>query len=388
MWIEGRLIESGYPARVEIVDGRIGRIEPLATVPATDIWISSGLLDIQVNGYAGHDVNTPDVTPEGIIALTHELWQQGVTAFCPTVITQSEAHILHALRTIAAACEADALVAHAIPCIHVEGPYISPVDGPRGAHPLEHVRPPDLEEYQRWQDAAAGRIGLITLAPEHPGTNEYISAVTADGVIVSLGHTGADEQQIRSAVDAGARLSTHLGNGSHSQIQRHPNYIWEQLSEDRLQASLICDGHHLPPSVMKVMLRAKGIERAILISDAVAIAGLEPGIYETPVGGKVELLPGGRLNLYGTPYLAGSASSLPECIATVVRVGAASLPDAIRMASSNPARLLGLDGLHSRASVRSGSMADLTLFQFDAASGELTIEATIVQGEVVYQRAK
>ncbi len=384
MWFEGRLIESNYPVQLEVTDSVIGRIESLHTAP--DVWIAPGLLDIQVNGYAGHDVNALHVTPQIIIDLAHALWKRGVTAFCPTVITQSEAHICHALQAIAAACKADPLIAHSIPCIHVEGPYISPEDGPRGAHPLEHVRPPDLDEYYRWQEAAEGRIGIITLSPEYPVTPEYVRAVTADGVIIALGHTGADEEHIRAAVDAGAHLSTHLGNGSHAQIKRHPNYIWEQLAEDRLTASFICDGHHLPPSVMKAMLRAKGIERSILVSDAVAIAGLEPGIYRTAVGGQVELLPSGRLNLYGTPYLAGSSSSLPECIANVVRYAGMTLLDAVRMASANPVQLLGLDSQHKRGSVRSGAAADLTLFHVDQASGDLIIEATIVHGELVYQR--
>jgi N-acetylglucosamine-6-phosphate deacetylase len=387
MWFEGRLIESGYPVRLEVIDGVIGRIESLNSDTVPDVWIAPGWLDIQVNGYAGHDVNAPDVTPEVIIEITHALWQRGITAFCPTVITQSEAQICHSLQVIAAACKADALVAHAIPCIHVEGPYISSEDGPRGAHPLEHVRPPSLAEYHRWQDAAEGRIGIITLAPEHVGTPEYVSSVVADGVVVSIGHTATDEEHLRAAVDAGAGLSTHLGNGSHAQIKRHPNYIWDQLAEDRLMASFICDGHHLPPSVMKAMLRAKGIERSILVSDAVALAGLKAGIYDTPVGGKVELLPNGRLTLYGTPYLAGSASSLPECIANVVRYAGVTLPDAVRMASTNPARLLGLDIRSKRGSVRSGASADLTLFQVDAASHDLIIAATVVHGELVYQRS-
>ncbi|GLV54015.1 N-acetylglucosamine-6-phosphate deacetylase [Dictyobacter sp. S3.2.2.5] len=384
MWFEGRLVESGYPVRLEVTDRVIGRIESLHT--AQDVWIAPGLLDIQVNGYMGHDVNARDVTPRDIIDLVHALWQRGVTALCPTVITQSEVHICHALQAIATACKADPLVAHAISCIHVEGPYISPEDGPRGAHPLAHVRPPDLAEYARWQEAAEGRIGIITLSPEYPAVSEYIRSVTADGVIVAIGHTGAKEDDIRAAVDAGARLSTHLGNGSHAQIQRHPNYIWEQLAEDRLMASFICDGHHLPPAVMKAMLRAKGVERSLLVSDAVAVAGLEPGIYQTVVGGQVELLPGGRLNLYNTPYLAGSTSSLPECIANVVRYAGLTLADAVRMASVNPVQLLGLDTLQRRGSVRSGAAADLTFFHIDQFSGELIIEATIVHGELVYQR--
>lgn len=382
MWIEGRLVESGQAVRLEITGSQIGSIE--ASNTASAVWIAPGWLDIQVNGYAGYDANAPDVTPETIIALTHALWQRGVTAFCPTVITASEEAMCQSLRAISAACEADQQVAHSIPCIHVEGPSISPEEGPRGAHPITHVRAPDLAEYRRWQQAAQGRIGLITLSPEYSQANAYIRAVSIDKVNVAIGHTAASSEQIQAAANAGARLSTHLGNGAHALIKRHPNYIWEQLADDRLIASFIGDTHHLPPSVMKVMLRAKGIERSILVSDAVAVAGLAPGIYDTPVGGKVELLPNGRLNLYNTPYLAGSVSSLPECITNVLRYTDATLAQAVQMASTNPARLLRLDEQEKRGTVRSGTAADLTLFRFDALTAEISVEATIVQGEVVY----
>lgn len=384
MLLEGRLVETGRPARLALEGGRIARVEPLDAAP--ERWLAPGFIDIQVNGYAGHDTNAADVTPETIAHLVRALWRVGVTTVCPTVITQSEARILGSLRAIAAARDADPLIAHAISRIHVEGPHISPEDGPRGAHPLEHVRPPDLAEYRRWQAAAGGRIGIITLAPEHPGSAAYIGAVAAEGVTVAIGHTAADGARIRAAVDAGARLSTHLGNGSHDRITRHPNYIWDQLADDRLAASLIFDGHHLPPAVMKVMLRAKGLERAILVSDAVATAGLPPGVYETAVGGTVELLPSGRLNLHGTPYLAGSASSLPDGIANAVRHAGVTLAEAVRLATANPSRTLGLDGPGGRGSLRAGAVADLTAFRLDPATQALTIEATIVRGETVYRR--
>lgn len=382
--IEGRLAESGQAVEIQLDGPSIDRIQPLDRQP--EVWIAPGFLDIQVNGYAGHDVNAQGATPEAVIQMVRALWRRGVTGVCPTVITQSESHICHSLEVITAACKADPLIARSIPCVHVEGPHISPEDGPRGAHPLEHIRPPRLGEYRCWQEAAEGRVGIITLSPEHPGTTDYIRAVTSEGVLVAIGHTAADGEQIRAAVDAGARLSTHLGNGAHSQIRRHPNYIWDQLADDRLSASLIFDGHHLPPPVMKVMLRAKTIERAILISDAVAVSGMPPGVYETPVGGKVELLPNGRLNLYGTSYLAGSASSLPDGIANALRYGGITLADAVRLVSRNPARLLRLDGPRGLGSVYPGATADLTLFRIDPVSGDFLIEQTIVSGTTVYRR--
>src|SRR5262249_8138444 len=159
------------------------------------------------------------------------------------------------------ALDSDADLAAAVPGLHVEGPYLSPEDGPRGAHPLEHIRPPDWDEFQRFLEAAGGRIRLLTLAPEAEAALPFIERLPAAGIVVAIGHTGADPETIHAAVRAGARLSTHLGNGAHSMIRRHPNYIWEQLACDDLTASVIADGHHLPASVLKCFARVKGAER-------------------------------------------------------------------------------------------------------------------------------
>ncbi|MDQ3855223.1 MAG: amidohydrolase family protein [Chloroflexota bacterium] len=382
--VTGRIVESGDAVEVEVEGSRIGSLQPVSSAGLP--WVGPGLIDIQVNGYMGHDLNDPAVTPDVVARLVRALWSVGVTGVCPTVITGSEARMCRSLEAVASACDSDPLVAHSVVCIHVEGPHISPEDGPRGAHPREHVRPPDLREYLRWQEASDGRVGIVTLAPEHPGSLEYIRALAADGVVVALGHTAASGEQLRAAVDAGARLSTHLGNGSQALIPRHSNYIWEQLAEDRLLASFIFDGHHLPPAAMKVMLRAKGPERAVLVSDAVAVAGQAPGVYETAVGGTVELLPSGRLVLRGTPYLAGSASTLLDGIANAVRYAGVSLPEAVRLASIKPARLLRLDGPDGRGSVRSGAVADLVLFDHDPVASTISVLKTIVRGEVVYSR--
>ncbi len=383
MQIEGRLIETGDAVCLTVEGAAIAAMQSIEA--RSEAWIAPAFIDLQVNGYAGFDFNAADVTPETVAGIVRALWRRGVTAICPTVITQSEAAMCRSLSAIAAACDADPRIAHAVPCIHVEGPFISPEDGPRGAHPLPHVRPPDIAEYRRWQEASGGRVGIVTLAPEHPEALAFIRAIAGD-VVVALGHTAADAAQIRAAVDAGARLSTHLGNGAHARVTRHPNYIWEQMAEDRLAASLICDGHHLPPAVMKAMVRAKGPERTILVSDAVAVAGLPPGVYDAAVGGKVELLPSGRLNLFGTPYLAGSVSALPEGIANAVRYAGVTLAEAVRFATANPARLLRLDGPRGRGAVRVGAMADLTLFRHDRADDTIAIMMTVTNGEVVYRR--
>ncbi len=382
MRLVGRRVDTGEPVELVIEGEHIAAIIPVPDAPP--IWLAPGLVDLQVNGYGGYDVNAADVSAATITALTHAVWATGVTTFCPTIITNAAGAMLRSLRAIAEARAADSRVAHAIPRIHVEGPFISAEDGPRGAHPLAHVRPPDLDEYQRWQAAAEGRAGLITLAPETPGALDFIRAVVADGVIVALGHTAADGEQIRAAVDAGARLSTHLGNGAHARLPRHPNYLWSQLAEDRLAASFIFDGHHLPPEVMRVMLRAKGLTRSVLVSDAVALAGMPPGVYDTPVGGRVELHANGRLNLAGTAFLAGSASPLRRGVENAVRFTDASLGQAVALATANPAHLLGLAD-PPRGVLSPGAAADLLIFEGDAVTQPLTPLATVAQGAVVWQ---
>jgi len=381
--VEGRSVEDGTNMRLTIEDRLVTGVERLREAPGGD-WIAPGWLDIQVNGFDGHDPNAADAEPEETIRMVRALWTHGVTGVCPTICTESEAHIVTSLRAIAAACETDPLVAASVVGIHVEGPHISSEDGPRGAHPLRHVRPPDVDEYRRWQEAAGGRIRIITLSPEYPEAAEYIRTIVRDGVVASVGHTSADSAQIKTAVDAGARWSTHLGNGAHATIRRHPNYIWDQLGEDRLSAGFIFDGHHLPPAVMRSVVRAKGVERSILVSDTVLVAGMEPGEYHLADGASVTLRPSGRLELTGTPYLAGAATPLPACLTTAVRDAGLSLADAVRTVTANPSRLLGLGALLGHESIQVGARANLTVFRQAPETLDIVPIATIVDGQAVF----
>ena len=382
--VEGRLIEDGGAVRILVRDGVVAELKRLDREPTSDAWIAPGWLDIQVNGFGGHDPNAADAQGQDVVAMVRDLWQWGTAAVCPTICTQSEARILSSLRAVADACDADPLVAASVVGIHVEGPHIAREDGPRGAHPLEHVRPPDIAEYRRWQEAARGRIRIITVSPEYEESVAYVRAIVADGVVASVGHTRADGDQIRSAVDAGARSSTHLGNGAHALIARHPNYIWDQLAEDRLSAGFIFDGHHLPPAVMRTVVRAKGIERTILVTDALALAGLAPGVHASAVGGDVELLPSGRVVLRGTPYLAGSAATLGVCLGNAVRHAGVTMQDAVRMVTANPSRLLGLDLARGHETVRIGMDANLTVFRQESVLSDPTVLATIIAGQLAW----
>jgi N-acetylglucosamine-6-phosphate deacetylase len=269
----------------------------------------------------------------------------------------------------------------AIDGFHVEGPHISAEDGPRGAHPRPWVRPPDLEEFRRWQDATAGRVRIVTLAPEWPGALDYIETIAAAGVVAAIGHTQATRRQIADAVSAGATLSTHLGNGAHSVLPRHPNYIWEQLAEDRLMADFIVDGIHLDAAYLKVALRAKGIERAVLITDAVTPANAPPGRYRFGEL-EVDMTPDGRVVLAGTDRLAGSGLRIDRGIENLMRLVGMPLGDAVRMATTNAARAGNVPG---RANgLAAGDRADLVEFRFDAEAQRIEVLATWVSGRKVF----
>ncbi|TMR13300.1 N-acetylglucosamine-6-phosphate deacetylase [Nonomuraea turkmeniaca] len=334
-----------------------------------------GLVDLQVNGYGGRDFNADDLSSGDVAELVRALWKRGTTTLCPTIITAPEDKITRNLRVIAAAREADPLVRHAIPALHVEGPYLAAEDGPRGAHDADHLRDPDIAEFGRWQEASGGLVKIVTLAPERAGALDYIAELSRRNVVVSIGHTAAAPADIEAAVRAGARLSTHLGNGSHTMIRRHPNYIWAQLAEDRLAATFIADGHHLPADTFTVMLRAKGTGRALLVSDSVALAGCAPGDHTTPVGGRITVHEDGRVTLPGGELLAGSGSSLIECVAWAVTRTEVELGTAVVLAAANPARLLRT----GRGRIEPGAPADLIV-----TTPDLSVLHTFVNGVPVH----
>ena len=293
-----------------------------------------GLFDLQVNGFAGVDFNAAGLTADAIAVALERLRATGVTRCLPTLITGPFDRFAAAARVIAGVRDG------AIAGIHMEGPYLSPEDGARGAHPAEHLRAADADDFTRRQDAAGGRIVLVTLAPEVPGALALIEHLVSNHVRVAIGHTAATPQQIAAAIAAGARLATHLGNGCAQLLPRHPNPIWELLAADDVLASLIVDGHHLPPATVKAMVRAKGVARTILVSDAIAAAGCAAGQYS--IGGVACVLgTDGRVSLPGTPYLAGSSLTLDRAIANTVRITALPIDDVVPMASSIPAAFLG-----------------------------------------------
>jgi N-acetylglucosamine-6-phosphate deacetylase len=315
-----------------------------------------GLFDLQVNGFGGIDFNAPDLTVVRVSDALERIRETGVTRCLPTLVTSSLEHFARNARVLARVSD------QAIAGIHMEGPYLSPEDGPRGAHAREFVTPASIDDFDRRQEAAGGRIVLVTLAPEVPGALPLIEHLATSGVRVALGHTAATPRQVLDAISSGATLATHLGNGCAQMLPRHPNIIWELLAADALCASLIADGCHLPPATVKAMVRAKGPGRTMLVTDAVAAAGCAPGLY-TLGGVTCELGADGRVSLPGTPYLAGSSLTLPHAIANAVRFTGLPIETVIPMASSLPAAFLGVTTAGAITADWDAEMAELKVLR-------------------------
>ncbi len=370
----GAVLEITGSAVIEQVEELIG------ADPAGLPLIAPGFIDIQINGFAGADYCSPVESMEAIARSLHAQFSCGVSRCFPTVITGSPENMLGAIANLRRAKEslAEGL---AMEGFHIEGPHISPDDGPRGAHPRQWVREPDIEEFKRWQDAAYGGIKLITLSPEWPGAARYIEHIVSEGVVASIGHTKANAEQIQDCVRAGATLSTHLGNGVHRELPRHPNYLWDQLAEDRLNASFIVDGIHLGPAFLKVALRAKGIERSVLVTDAVMPAMCAPGPY-TLGEVDVELLPDDSVVMRGGTRLAGSSLRMDRGVTKLMQIAGLSLIEALAMATVNPARVGRVSG--RLRGLNPGDRADFVLFDFDAAARSIVVKETWMSGERVY----
>lgn len=369
---ENILLEFG--SVIQLVDDLV---EPVSDLP----MLAPGFIDLQVNGFDGVDYNSPDTPHEDIARSLRTQFATGTTRLLPTVITGSREGMLGSLRNLYAAKRA-LPEGVAIEGFHVEGPHIAAEDGPRGAHPKQHVRPPDVEEYRRWQEVTDGLVKLVTLAPEWPEAPSYIEALVREGVTVAIGHTAANREHIKAAVSAGATLSTHLGNGAHSVMSRHPNYLWEQMAEDRLNADFIVDGIHIGEAFLKVALRAKGVERSILVTDASSPAGAKPGRYmlgDQPV----DLTEDDRVVLAGQTRLAGSALRMHRGVENLMRIANLTLPEALTMATRNPARVGRIAG--RLRGLASGDRADFIVFDFDAETKQIQIKETWIGGTCFYR---
>ena len=380
MIIQGRIINPERLVNV-IVDGAtISGVNPVDRRTSYDFggpdyYVCSGFFDPQVNGYGGVDFNGKDLNPERLRHAAVSLASSGVTRFLPTLITASYERTVRQLKMLAQAIEKDPVFERLCLGIHLEGPYISPEDGPRGAHPRDFVRFPSWDEVEQFQEACGGSIRLITLAPEIEGAIPFVEQCVKNGIVIGIGHTNAPEEVIESAFRAGARISCHLGNGAHAVLPRHRNPIQKQLSMDGLMASIIVDGIHLPDYVVKNIIRAKGADRVLLTTDSMAGAAAPAGRY-TLGDLEVEVREDDRsARLPGTPYLAGSTLTMNQAVNNVMRFTEVDLASAVQMAVQNGTKLFPDLG----SQIVPGAPANLLLFEY--VGKKVVVHSTWIHGE-------
>lgn len=384
--IEGIHYATGKPVQIKIENGKISAIKSINKLNDENAktYIAPGFFDNQVNGFAGVSFafGESDLTKEGIEKATSELWKKGVTTYLPTLTTNSQEVLVRNFKILANSVN-DEKLRGSIPGFHLEGPYINPEDGYRGAHPKQFVRLPNWNEFMEMYNASNGKILQVTIAPELDGAQDFIKKCSEKDIVVAVGHHNANKEQLDLAVKNGAKTSTHLGNGCANMINRHINPLWPQLANDDLMISIICDGFHLLPEEIKVFYKTKGVDKTIITSDVTSYAALEPGQYKTETGETIELTKEGKLYYPAQNVLYGSASPITKGVGHVMEVTGCSLANAIQMASTNPAKLYNLN---DRGLLEVGKRADLVIFTLD--DFKVNIQKTYVKGELVYDNSK
>ena len=337
--------------------------------------LTSAFFDVHTHGAMGHDVMS--ASPAELRMVQHFLARHGVAQYLPTTVTAPVDSTLRALESLADAIEAEPQPLQAQPRgIHLEGPFLS--HAKRGVHPAGDLQKPSIELFDRFQQAARGHICLLTIAPELSGAKELIAYATSLGVRCSLGHTDALANEAHAGIDAGATSATHTFNAMRALNHREPGVLGVTLDSEKLYAELICDGVHVAPELVRLWLRSKGTGRAILVTDAMSAAGMPEGRYKL---GELDVdVADGRATLAGDPErgahtLAGSVLTMDRAVANLRQFTGASIAEATRLASHNPATMLGRPELTRLAP---GGMANLNRFD---ASGRLV--ATYLQGELV-----
>ena len=369
---------TGKTEEIFFRDDKVFDINETEIKANNSLYTGPGLIDLQINGINGIDFNTYTLKPEEIVNVTYYLLSQGVTTFLPTVITNSDENISTIVHTIHEACRSNPLVDKCIWGIHLEGPFISPAEGAKGAHDEKYIKAPDWELFRKFQEAAGGKIKLVTIAPEWEGSYSFIEKCREHGVLVAMGHSVANSEQINMAIKAGMTLSTHLGNGIPLLLKRHPNMIWDQLAADELYSCIITDGIHIPDSFIKVVMKNKG-KMALIVSDATCFAGMPPGEYQNHIGGTVILDEQKRIFLKGSPgLLAGAAKSLLENVETLLHHNLAALKEAWEMASVNVAEML----LKNDTSFYENNN-DRVIFKLEGK--DIFIQTVIKNGEIVFE---
>jgi N-acetylglucosamine-6-phosphate deacetylase len=300
---------------------------------------TQGLLDLQVNGYAGVDFNDAGIAPAALDRALGAMLRAGVATCLPTLITAPEAVLAARLAALDAAVAGSRLGPCMVPGFHLEGPFLNPSPGYAGCHPAGAMVPPDAALLDRLVRGLRRPVLLLTLAPELAGGIDLVRRARGLGMIVAIGHSAADHATVLRAVEAGASLSTHLGNALPQPQPKFLNPLMAQLGCDGLAASFIADGLHVPAHVLRVMARAKGAERSVLVTDATAAAAAGPGVHGF-AGMAIRHGADGSARLPGTGALAGSALALDRAVRNVVAWGIADAAGALAMASLAPAAVL------------------------------------------------
>jgi N-acetylglucosamine-6-phosphate deacetylase len=372
LWSATGIVENPV---VEIEDGRIVEITSTKEAWATPAHnfpgatLAPAFFDVHIHGAAGHDVM--EATLEALVAIGALLSRHGTASYLATTVTAPMDATLRAVSSLAKIIEKpESLPRHAArPVgIHLEGPFLSHTK--RGVQPPEHLLAPDIATFDRLYEAGEGHIRLMTVAPELPGAIELISHATARGVRVSLGHSDAATAPTRSAIAAGAVSATHTFNAMRPLDHREPGILGTVLTDDRLYAELICDGIHVSREMVNLWWRAKGEDRGILVTDAMSAAGMPDGEYQ--LGGFAVQVANGRAMARGV--LAGSVLTLDRALGNFVEFTAASIDNALRLVTANPAAMTGID----IPSLAVGQRANFVVLND---SGKL--QATSIGGQVV-----
>jgi N-acetylglucosamine-6-phosphate deacetylase len=378
LWDQIRPVDSPV---VTVEDGQIASISSRAAgelpgeaqlLDFPGATLAPAFFDVHFHGAKGHDVM--EATPEALGVIGNFLAEHGTGSYLATTVTAPLDTTLRSLAGLAEVVRRPPVEGRARPIgIHLEGPFLSHTK--RGVQPAEHLLAPDVATFDRFFEAAEGHIRLMTLAPELPGAVELTAHATARGVHVSLGHSNATAAETRAAIAAGAVSSTHTFNAMRSLEAREPGILGTVLTDDALYSELICDGIHVAPEMVKLWWKAKGPERAILVTDAMSAAGMPDGTYQ--LGGFAVEVAHGRAMARGV--LAGSVLTLDRALANFLEFTGAPLDEALRLLTANPASMTGLGDLTGSLAV--GQAANLVAL---GEQGELL--GSVVNGKCVFPR--
>ena len=302
---------------------------------------SLALVDLQVNGCKGVDFSGPELTEDSFTFACRELIKAGTTAFLPTMITSPAELYQRNLPIMTKVMQKDEFK-HRLLGFHIEGPFLNPTDGARGAHNPDWILPCNINFLKEIIQLSKNNVKLLTIAADSEGAAGLTEFAVSQSITVSLGHHMANENDLQKLVKAGAKALTHLGNGVPLILPRHNNPLWASLANDSLTAMIVTDGHHLPPPVIKTIIRTKTPARCIVVSDASPLAGMPPGKYTT-LGNEVVLEENGRLHNPKAGHLVGSSATMTQCIQYLVSLNLLTPDELTAVAFHNPLKLIDID---------------------------------------------